>query len=129
MSDGKKNEFTPERALKVEGKVFVSQHINGSRESNCNVNLKSDNVSSANYEDLVNILTNLDETEINVSHINENCNDMNNTEPGGSFTTTSITIDELSINRATLTDEGRLSGVFVLKLFLISVIKFLLELK
>ena len=34
LSDGKKNQFTPERVLKVEGKVFDSQHINGSRKSN-----------------------------------------------------------------------------------------------
>ena len=52
MSDGKNNEFTPEREQKVEGKVFVIQYINGSCESNCNVNLKSDNVLSANDEDL-----------------------------------------------------------------------------
>ena len=39
---------------------------------------------------------------------------MNNTEPGGSSTTTSITTDEPSINRATLRDEGRFSGFFVL---------------
>ena len=42
----------------------------------------------------------------NISHINENTNDMNNTELGGSSsTTTSITTDEPSINGATLTDE------------------------
>ena len=60
----------------------------------------------------MNILANLGETEINTSRINENSNDMNNTEPGGSSTTTSITTDEPSINRATLRDEGRFSGVF-----------------
>ena len=109
MSDGKNNEFTPEREPKTEGKVFVSQYINGSRESNCNVSLESD-VLSANDEDLVNILANLGETEINISHINENSNDMNNTELGGSITT-----DEPSTSRATLTDEGRLSGVFCSK--------------
>ena len=27
MSDGKKNEFTPEREQNVEGKVFASQHV------------------------------------------------------------------------------------------------------
>ena len=43
----------------------------------------------------------LGETEINISLINENSNDINNTELGGS-----ITIDEPSINRATLKDEG-----------------------
>ena len=53
-----------------------------------------------------NILVNLGETEINISHINENSNDMNNIELGGSSTNTSITIDEPSINRATLKDEG-----------------------
>ena len=56
MPDGKKNEFTPEREQKVEGKVFVRQHMNASRVSNYNVNLKLDNVLSANDEDLVNIL-------------------------------------------------------------------------
>ena len=40
---------------------------------------------------------------------------MNNTELGGSLTTTSITTDELSINRATLTHEGRISGFFCSK--------------
>ena len=41
-----------------------------------------------------------------MSHINENTNDMNNTELGGSSSaTTSITTDELSISGATLTDE------------------------
>ena len=55
MSEGKRNEFTPERVQKVEGKIFVSQHINNSRESNCNVNLKSNNVLSANDEDLVDL--------------------------------------------------------------------------
>ena len=115
MSDGEKNEFTPEREQKVEGKVFASQHMNSSRVSNCNLDLKSDNVLSANDEDLVNILVNLGETEINISHINENSNDMSNTELGGSSTTTSISADEASINRATLTDEGRISGVFCSK--------------
>ena len=110
MSDGKNNEFTPEREQKKEGKAFVSHYINGSRESNFNVNLESDNVLSANDEDLVNILANLGETEINISHINENSNDMNNTELGGSITT-----DEPSTSRATLTDEGQLSGVFCSK--------------
>ena len=110
MSDGNNSEFTPEREQKTEGKVFVSQYINGSRESNCNVSLESDNVLSANDEDLVNILANLGETEINISHINENSNDMNNTELGGSIAT-----DEPSTSRTTLTDEGRLSGVFCSK--------------
>ena len=41
-------------------------------------------------------LANLGETEINISHISENNNDMNYTKLGGSITT-----DELSINRAT----------------------------
>ena len=95
MSDGKKNEFTPERVQNVESKVFVNQHINGSCECNCNVRLKSDNVLSPNDEDLVNTLANLGETEINISRINENSNNMNNTEPGGSSTTPSITNDEL----------------------------------
>ena len=110
ISDGNNNEFTPEREQKTEGKVFVSQYINGSRESNCNVSLESDNVLSANDEDLVNILANLGETEINISHINENSNDMNNTELGGSIAT-----DEPSTSRATLTDEGRRSWVFCSK--------------
>ena len=61
MSDGKKNKFTPEREQKVEGKVFASQHITGSRVSNCSLDLKSDNVLSANDEDLMNILANLGE--------------------------------------------------------------------
>ena len=113
--NGKKNEFTLERVLKIEGKVVVSQHINGSCESNCNVSLKSDNVLSAYDEDLVNILANLGETEINISRINENSNDMNNAEPGRSSTTTSVTTDEPSINMATLTDEGRISGAFCSK--------------
>ena len=60
----------------------------------------------------MNTLANLGETEINTSCINENSNDMNNTEPGGSSTTTSITTDEPSINRATLRDDGQFSGVF-----------------
>ena len=38
-----------------------------------------------------------------------------NTEPDGSSTTTSITTDEPSINRATLINKGRLSGVFCSK--------------
>ena len=75
-----------------------------------------DNVLRANDEDFVNILANLGEIEINISRINENSNDMNNTGPGGSSTTTSITTNEPSINRATLTDEGRLSGVFCSKI-------------
>ena len=79
--------------------------VKGSRESNCNVSLESDNVLSANNEDLVNILASLGETEINISHIN-----MNNTELGGSITT-----DEPSTSRATLTDEGRLGGFFCSK--------------
>ena len=53
---------------------------------------------------------NIGETEINISHINENSNDMNNTKLGGSITT-----DEPSTSRATFTDEGRLSGVFCSK--------------
>ena len=40
MSDGEKNEFIPEREQKVEGKVFASQHMNSSRVSNCNLDLK-----------------------------------------------------------------------------------------
>ena len=80
ISDGNNNEFTPKREQTTEGKVFVSQYINGSCESNCNVSLESDNVLSANDEDLMNILANLGEAEINISHINENSNDMNNTE-------------------------------------------------
>ena len=43
LLDGKNNEFTPEREQKTEGKVFVSQYINGSRESNCNLSLESGN--------------------------------------------------------------------------------------
>ena len=127
MSDEEKNEFTPEREQKVEGKVFASQHMNSSRASNCNLDLKSDNVLSANDEDLVNILVNLGETEINISHINENSNDMSNTELGGSSTTNSISADEASINRATLTDEGRISGVFCSKT-VVNLIKFLQKL-
>ena len=68
------------------------------------LNVRPDNVLSANDENFVNILTNLEETGINISHINENSNDMNNTEQGGSSTTNSITIDERSINRTTLTE-------------------------
>ena len=40
MSDGKKNEFTPERDQIVESKAFVSQHINGSCGSNCSFKCK-----------------------------------------------------------------------------------------
>ena len=116
MSDGKKNEFTPEREQNVEGKVFASQHMNGSRVSNCSLCLNSDNVLSANDEGLVNILANLGETETNTSYINENSNDMSNTELGGSCsTTTSITTDQPPINRANLTDAGRIIGVFCSK--------------
>ena len=68
------------------------------------LNVRSDNVLSANDENFVNILTNIEETGINISHINENSNDMNNTELGGSSTTNYITIDERSINRATSTE-------------------------
>ena len=124
MSDGKNDEFIPEREQKAEGKVFVSQYINGSRESNCNVSSEPGNVLSAHDEDLVNILANLGETEINNSHINENSNDKNSTELGGSITT-----DEPSTSRATLTVRDDLVGFFVLRLFLISVIKFLQKLK
>ena len=61
---------------------------------------------------------------------NENSSDMNNSESLGSSTTASITNDEPSINRATLMDEGQLGVEFsVLRLFLISVIKFLQKLK
>ena len=77
----------------------------------------------------MNILANSGETEINISHTNENSNDMNNTGLGESSTTTSITTDEPCINRATLTDEGRLTGFFILRMFLTSVIKFLQKLK
>ena len=112
----------------MEGKVFVSQHVNDSRVSNCNVNLKSDNVLSANEEDLVNILAKLGETEINICHINENSNDMSNTELcGSSSTTISITTDEPSINRATRVQD-ELVEIFVLSLFLISVTKLLQKL-
>ena len=96
--------------MRTKGKVIASQCINGLHKSNCNVNLRSDNVLYANDEDLVNILASLGETEINISHINENINDMNNTELGGSITT-----DEPYINRATLTDKGRISGLFCSK--------------
>ena len=85
------------------------------RKSNCNVGLKSDNVLSANDENLVNILAKLGETDIHISRINENSNDVNNTEPGGSSTTIPITTDVPSINRATLTDKGQLSGFFCFK--------------
>ena len=74
------------------------------------LNVKSDNVLTANDENFVNILVNLEETRINISHINENSNDMNNTELGGFSTTNSITTDERYINRATSTDGGRISG-------------------
>ena len=70
---------------------------------------------SANDEDLVKILLNLGETEINITDINENSNDMSGTELGGSSTSTSITTDEPSINRTTLTDERRISEVFCSK--------------
>ena len=40
MSDGKKNEFTPERDQIVESKAFVSQHINSSCGSNCSFKCK-----------------------------------------------------------------------------------------
>ena len=92
-SDEKKKEIKPERIQKVEGKVFISQHIIGSHKSNCNVSLMSDNVLSANDEDLLNILANLGDTDINISHINENRNDMKNTELGGPSTTTSHTVN------------------------------------
>ena len=52
MSDRKNNELTPEREQKVEGEVFITPYVNGSCESSCNVNLKSDNILSANDEDL-----------------------------------------------------------------------------
>ena len=52
------------------------------------------------------LLANLGETEINISHVNGNNNDMNYTNLGESITT-----DEPSINRATLIDEQRISGV------------------
>ena len=55
----------------------------------------------------MNILVNLDETEIKTSHINENSNNMYNTELGRSIAT-----DEPSINRATLADVGRISIFF-----------------
>ena len=64
----------------------------------------------------MNILARLGDTEINIYHINENSNDMSNTELGGfSSTTTSVTTDEPSINRATLADAGRISGDFCFK--------------
>lgn len=59
ISDEQNNEFTPKRELKVEVKAIASQYINGSRKSNCNVSLKSDNALSDNDKDLVNILVNL----------------------------------------------------------------------
>ena len=99
MPDGKKNEFMLEGEEKVEGKVFVSHHINGARESNRNVNIKWDNVLSANDEVVVNILASLKETEINISHVIENSNGINNTKLGGSSNTNSITIDQLSISK------------------------------
>lgn len=73
--------------------------------------MKSDNVLSANGEDLVNILVNLEETQINISHINKISNDINNTKLGGFFTPISITNDKPYINNATLTDQGWISGV------------------
>ena len=82
-----------ERELNVESKVFVSQYIKGSCDSNCNVNLKSNYVLSANDQDLVNILANLEKTEINISHISQNNNNMNNNELDRL-----ITANELSIN-------------------------------
>ena len=89
------------------------------------LNVRSDNVLRSNDENIVNILTNLEETGINISHNNENRNDMNNTELGGSSTTNSITIDERSTNRATSTEGDVLVGSFVLTPFLILAIKFL----
>ena len=86
-----------QREQKVKDKVFVNQYINSSLESNCNVNLKSDNVLSANDEDIVNILVHLKETEINISHVNEISSDMNSAELDGPITT-----DEPSINRPTI---------------------------
>ena len=79
------------------------------------LNVRLDNVLSSNDENFVNIPTNLEETGINISHINENSNDMNNTELGGFSTTNSITTDEHYINRATSTDGGRISGVLCSK--------------
>ena len=71
--------------------------MNCSRVSNCNVNLKSDHLLSGNDEDLVNILASLGETAFNISHINENSNNMCNAELGGSSSsTTSITTDEIA---------------------------------
>ena len=134
MSNGKKNGFPPERVQKAEGKVFVSQHVNNSCESNYNVNLKQNNVLSADDEDLVDLeytgqfRRNLRLT-VNIFHINENSSDMNNTEPDGSANTASITSDEPSFNRATLIDEEQLSGIFCSKTVLILVIKFLQKLK
>ena len=40
MSDGRKNEFTVERDQIVESNAFLSQHINGLCESNCNFKCK-----------------------------------------------------------------------------------------
>ena len=106
MSDGKNNNLQQKDR----------NHTNCSRVSNCNVNLKLDNVLCVIDEDLVNFLANLGKTEINTSHINENSNDMSNTELGGSSsTTTSVTTDEPCINRGTLTNEGRITGVFCFK--------------
>ena len=47
--------------------------INSSGASNCNVNLKSDNLKSVSAldEELVNILASLGKTEINISYIND----------------------------------------------------------
>ena len=53
----------------------------------------SDNVLSANDEDLLNILASLGDTDINIAHINENRNDMKNTELDGASTTTSHTVN------------------------------------
>ena len=113
LSNRKENEFTPKRELKVKGKVFVSQSINGSCESNCNANLNVNvnvNVLSGNDKDLVSIVANLGETEINISHINEIRNDMSSTKLGGSITTA-----EPSINRVTLIDKGRICGFYCFK--------------
>ena len=73
--------------------------------------MKSGNVLSANGEDLVNILVNLEETQINIAHINKISNDINNAKLGEFSTLISITTDKPSINNATLTDQGRISGV------------------
>ena len=96
---------------KVEDKAFVTRYIDWPRECKCNVHLKSGNVLSANGEDLVNILVNLEETQINIAHINKISNDINNAKLGEFSTPTSITTDKPSINNATLTDQGRINGV------------------